>query len=57
MPQTSLSSIEGWRISINTHIKVMIELFDSLSVAGETVSEENRVLYLLANLPEPYNIF
>ena len=34
----------------------MTELFDVLSVAGETVSEEDRVVYLLASLPESYNI-
>ena len=42
--------------SAQTHIKVMTELFDSLSVAGETVSEEDRVVYLLASLPESYNV-
>ena len=34
----------------------MTELFDSLSVAGETVTEEDRVVYLLASLPESYNV-
>ena len=34
----------------------MTELFDSLAVAGEDVSEEDRVVYLLASLPKPYNI-
>lgn len=34
----------------------MTELFDALSVAGETVSEEDRVVYLLASLPESYNV-
>ena len=42
--------------SAQTHIKVMTELFDSLSVAGETVSEEDHVVYLLASLPESYNV-
>ena len=32
----------------------MTELFDALSVAGETVYEEDRVVYLLASLPESY---
>ena len=41
--------------SAQEHIKVMTELFDSLSVAGETVSEEDRVVYLLASLPESYS--
>ena len=34
----------------------MTELFDSLAVAGEDVSEEDRVVYLLASLPESYNV-
>ncbi len=34
----------------------MTELFDSLSVAGDTVSEEDRVVYLLASLPNSYNV-
>ena len=34
----------------------MTELFDLLSVAGETVSEEDRVVYLLASLPDDYNV-
>ena len=42
--------------SAQTHIKVMTELYDSFSVAGETVSEEDRVVYLLASLPESYNV-
>lgn len=42
--------------SAQDHIKVMTELFDSLAVAGETVSEEDRVVYLLASLPDSYNI-
>ena len=42
--------------SAQTHIKAMTELFDSLAVAGEDVSEEDRVVYLLASLPESYNV-
>ena len=38
------------------HIKIMTELFDALSVAGETISEEDRVVYLLASLPESYSV-
>ncbi len=34
----------------------MTEIFDSLSVAGETISEEDRVVYLLASLPQSYNV-
>ena len=42
--------------SVQEHIKIMTELFDTLSVAGETVSEEDRVVYLLASLPESYSM-
>ena len=42
--------------SAQKHIKVMTELFDALSVAGETISEEDRVVYLLASLPESYSV-
>lgn len=34
----------------------MTEIFDALTVAGETVSEEDRVVYLLASLPESYGV-
>ena len=36
------------RESAQAHVKVMTELYDSLSVAGETVSEEDCVVCLLA---------
>ncbi len=42
--------------SAQEHIKFMIELFDSLSVAGETVKDEERVVYLLASLPDLYSV-
>ena len=42
--------------SVQEHIKIMTELFDTLSVAEETVSEEDRVVYLLASLPESYSM-
>ena len=51
-PQTALAEID----SAQEHIKEMTELFDALSVAGETVSEEDRVIYLLASLPESFNV-
>ena len=45
-PQTALVEIEGWmRLkdgnSAQEHIKVMTELFDAVSVAGETISGES----------------
>ena len=42
--------------SIQTHIKAMMETFDALSVIGEAVEEEDRVVYVLASLPEKYNM-
>ena len=42
--------------SAQEHIRIMTELFDALSIAGETISEEDRVVYLLASLPEKYNV-
>ena len=38
------------------HIKSMTEVCDELSVIGEPVKEEDRVVYLLASLPECYNV-
>ena len=34
----------------------MTELFDELSVVGDPVSEEDRVVHLLASLPESYSM-
>ena len=42
---------------VQDHIKYMTEICDELSVIGETISEEDRVVYLLASLPESYNVF
>ena len=45
--------LRGWCAST---IKAMMELFDLLSVAGETDSEVDRVVYYLASLPDDYNV-
>ena len=43
--------------SVQDHIlKSMTEVCDELSAIGEPVKEENRVVYLLASLPECYNV-
>ena len=42
--------------SVNEHIKAMSEIFEGLAVIGDTVSEEDRVVHLLASLPELYNV-
>ena len=42
--------------SIQNHIKAMVETFDALSVIGEAVEEEDRVVHILASLPDRYNM-
>ena len=50
----SLRLAEGG--SIQDHIKLMTEIFDELSAIGERVSDENRIVYLLASLPDSFNV-
>ena len=38
------------------HIKEMTESFDELSVVGDPISKEDRVVHLLASLPESYSM-
>ena len=42
--------------SVNDHIKTMSEIFEALAVISDAVSEEDRVLHLLASLPESFNM-
>ena len=42
--------------SVQDHIKTITEVFDSLSVVGDPVSEEDRVVHLLASLPDSYSM-
>ena len=42
--------------SMQEHIKAMTELLDELSVIDEPVKEEDRVVHLLASLPDSYNV-
>ena len=37
---------------VQEHVKAMTEIFEPLSVIGDPVSDEDRVVYLLASLPE-----
>ena len=41
--------------AVQEHIKEMTELFDELSVVGDPLSDEDRVVHLLASLPESYD--
>ena len=42
--------------SVQEHIKEMTETFEGLSVIGDKVEDEDRVVYLLASLPDSYNM-
>ena len=42
--------------SVHRHIKVMTEIFEALAVIGDAVTEEDRVVYLLASLPPKYDM-
>ena len=44
------------RDSVQRHVKAMTEVFDALSVVGDPVPEEDRVVHLLASLPESYSM-
>lgn len=41
--------------SVQEHVKKMVELFNELSVIGAELEEEDKVVYLLASLPDTYN--
>ena len=41
--------------SVQEHVKAMTELFSELSVIGVKIDEEDRVVQLLASLPDIYN--
>ena len=42
--------------SVNEHIKAMSEIFEALAAIGDAVTEEDRVVHLLASLPDSYNV-
>ena len=42
--------------SVQEHIKAMTEIFDGLSVIGDPISDEDRVVHFLVSLPESYNV-
>ena len=41
--------------SVQDHIKEMTELFNDLAVVGDNLGDEDRVVHLLASLPESYD--
>ena len=42
--------------AVQEHIRQMTEIFEELAVIGDPVNEEDRVVHLLASLPESYNM-
>lgn len=42
--------------SVQGHIKELTEILDELSIVDEPVKKKDRVLYLLASLPDPYSM-
>lgn len=44
------------RDSVQEHVKVTIEIFNSLAAVGDPVKEEDRVVHLLASLPDSYSM-
>ena len=38
------------------HIKKITEIFDELAMIAEPISEEGKVVYLLAGLPDSYDM-
>ena len=41
---------------VQQHIKSMVEIFDELAIVGDPIEEEDRVVHLLASLPESFNM-
>ena len=42
--------------SVQEYINAMVEVFDELAIIGDAIEEEDRVVQILANLPESYNM-
>ena len=43
-------------VSVQQHIKEMTELFESLAVIGDAITEEDRVVHLLVSLPDSFDM-
>ena len=50
----SLRLKEGQKVQ--EHVKAITEIFNELAVLGDNISDEDRVVYLLASLPDSYNM-
>ena len=43
-------------LKLREEVKIIIKIFDELAVIGSPVEEEDRVVHLLAGLPESYSV-
>ena len=41
--------------SIQDHVKTMMETFNELLIVGDAITDEDKVVYILASLPESFN--
>ena len=41
--------------SVQDHVKTMLETFNKLSIVGDAITDEDRVVYILASLPGTFN--
>ena len=42
--------------SVQEHVKALTEIFNELTVIGDNIDDEDRVIYLLASLPDSYEM-
>ena len=42
--------------SVQEHVKALTEIFNELSIIGDNIDDEDRVVYLLASLPDSYEM-
>ncbi len=42
--------------SVQEHVKNMIEIFNELAIVGDNIRDEDRVVHLLASLPESFDV-
>ena len=42
--------------SVQEHVKVLTEIFNELSIIGDNIDDEDRVVYLLGSLPDSYEM-
>ena len=59
--EESLATRDRWLrlrmlVSVQKHVKEITEIFNELSVIGDNIEQEDRVVYLLASLPDSYEM-